>query len=262
MTEAEYEYYGMMAETWDLFRGDTSGWPDRAFYLEMIHKSGEPALDVGCGTGRLLLDYLTQGVDIDGVEISPEMVEICLHKAEALGLNPRLYLDDMVTMRLPRKYQTIIVPSSSFQLVTDEEAARKAMLNLNTHLLPGGTLVMPFMKLWKKDSVNEWELNGEAIRPGDGALVRRWSFTRYDPQTQLEHNEDRYEVFKDGIKVGEEYHVRSPATREYTFEQAVAMYVEAAFTDIQVYNGFTFDEYSKKGDLFTISGKKKLKNHG
>ncbi len=29
MPEAEYEYYGMMAQTWDLFRGDTSGSEDR-----------------------------------------------------------------------------------------------------------------------------------------------------------------------------------------------------------------------------------------
>ncbi len=58
MIEPEYEYRGMMAKTWDLFRGDTSNWEDRTFFLEIIQASGQPALDVGCGTGRLLLDYL------------------------------------------------------------------------------------------------------------------------------------------------------------------------------------------------------------
>jgi hypothetical protein len=33
MTEPDYEYHGMMAQSWDLFRGDTSTWEDRPFYL-------------------------------------------------------------------------------------------------------------------------------------------------------------------------------------------------------------------------------------
>src|SRR4030066_234753 len=117
MSELEYEYHGMMAQTWDLFRGDTSNWEDRKFYLELIREFGTPVLDVGCGTGRLLLDYLSQGIDIDGMDISPEMLDLCRQKAEAIGLKPALYESPMESMRLPRHYQTILVPSSSFPLV-------------------------------------------------------------------------------------------------------------------------------------------------
>src|SRR4051794_32992248 len=82
----DYEYTGLVAETWVLLRGDTSGWPDRAFFQAIIRESGEPALDVGCATGRLVLDYLAEGLDADGLDVSPEMLALCRRTAAAGGL--------------------------------------------------------------------------------------------------------------------------------------------------------------------------------
>ncbi len=167
---------------------------------------------MGCGTGRLLLDYKSLGMDIDGVDISPEMLDLCRQKAATLGLHPTVFEGNMETIQLPRLYKTIIVPSSSFQLLLDPEQARLAISNFFNHLLPGGTLVMPFMKVWKEGFDSSWRQTGEKIRPSDGATVKRWSRNWYDPETQLEHTEDRYEVIRDGVTISNEYHVRSPAT--------------------------------------------------
>ena len=254
MTEPEYEYFGMMAETWDLFRGDTSEWEDRKFYLDMIHDSGQPVLDVGCGTGRLLLDYQSQGLDIEGVDISPEMLTLCQQKAAVMGIKVVVHEGDMETMRLPRQYQTILVPSSSFQLVLEPEHARKAIQNLFNHLLPTGSLVMPFMKLWIEGYDTSWRQTGEKTRPSDGTTIKRWTRNWFDPENQLEHNEDRYEVIKDGITIASEHHLRSPATREYTQRQALDLYIQAGFVDLQVYKGFTHEQASEDDEIFTISG--------
>lgn len=108
MSKQEYEYYGLMATTWDLFRGDTSQWEDRFFYLDLIDQYGQPVLDVGCGTGRLVLDYLSNSIDVDGVDNSPEMLAICRDKAEKRGLDLDLYQQAMESLNLPRKYRTIL----------------------------------------------------------------------------------------------------------------------------------------------------------
>jgi SAM-dependent methyltransferase len=255
----DYEYKGLMAIYWDLLRGDTSQWADRFYYKDVIQASGGPVLDVGCGTGRLLLDYLSEGVDIDGVDNSPDMLAICREKAAQRGLQPALYLQEMESLDLPRKYRTMLVPSSSFQLLVEPAAAQVALNRFFEHLEQGGTLVMSLMVLWTgategETAQEDWNVVGEMPRPEDGALVRRWSRSTYDLRQQLEHTEDRYELLKDGEIVFSEEHSRSPATRWYTQEQAITLLKEAGFTAIQLNKEFTHKPASPEDTLFTIQG--------
>ena len=243
LDQSDYEYRGLKAATWDLFRSGASEWEDVAFYRDMILHSGQPALDVGCGTGRLLLDYLSEGIDIDGVDNSPEMLALCREKAERRGLRPHLYRQRMQALNLPRLYRTIIVPSSSFQLLMEPGDAGDAMDCFYRHLEPGGTLVMPFMILCtgpdKRDTVTvDWRLSVEKVR-ADGATVRLWSRTVFDMVRRLEHVEDRFEIVRDGQMVMSEDHNKSPATCWYTQEQALALYEIAGFDDVHLVSGFT-----------------------
>lgn len=81
MSTVDYEYRGMIASSWDLLRGDTSQFPDRRFYREVINDTGEPVLIVGCGTGRLLLEYLADGIDVEGVDVSLAQLSEMLQRA-------------------------------------------------------------------------------------------------------------------------------------------------------------------------------------
>lgn len=254
MSTPNYEYYGMMAEFWDLFRGDTSTWDDRFFFLDVVKKYGQPALDVGCGTGRILLDFMQQGIDIDGVDNSPDMLALLKQKAEKLDLNPTVYQQEMHKLSLPRKYQTILVPSSSFQLLLDVSLPPEAMKSFYEHLLPDGVLAMPLMTLWKEGEPLESEFTGEVIRPEDGATIRRWSKSWFDPGMDYEHTIDRYEIMRDGEVIASEEHRQSPATRSYTQEQAAAIYQEAGFQDIQVFHEFTFEPATPEDRLFCVLG--------
>jgi SAM-dependent methyltransferase len=255
MDNNDYEYRGLIASSWDLLRGDTSDWPDRAFYREIILDDGQPALDVGCGTGRLLLDYLADGIDVDGVDVSPEMLALCRNKAVDLGLNPNLYQQSMEALNLGRTYRTIFVPSSSFQLVTDLSAALEALKRFHLHLKPGGTLVMSIMDI-ASDSSEEWQLIGEGVRPDDDLLVRRWARSDYDPTAQLEHTEDRYELVKDGEVIASELYRRSPATRAYTLDQITDMLLKTGYVNIRAVSGFTSQPASPDDELFCVFGRR------
>ncbi len=250
------EYYGLHASTWDLFRRGHEGWDDRHLYEKVIRQYGQPALDVGCATGRLILTYMKEGIDVDGVDASADMLAICRSKAEVAGLQPTLYEQRMERLDLPRTYKTIIVSSSSFTLLTDLDSSRAAMDGFCRHLDHGGALVMPFGTPWSEGDplVTDWELEKEATREEDGAVVRRWSRGQYDPETQLQSDECRYDVILHGRTIKQEHHRSYPATRSYTQEQAIALYADAGLVNIRVWKNFTTEAATEDDKLFTVIG--------
>ncbi len=266
MTDPNYEYRGLIASNWDLLRGDTSKWDDRFFFLDVVRESGSPVLDVGCGTGRLLLDFMEQGIEIDGVDNSPEMLALLREKAARMGLQPRVYLQQMEELDLPRRYKTIIVPSSSFQLLTDLDKAGEAMRRFYKHLLPDGTLAMPFMVLWTKPTTEkfvreDWDQDYGGVprrktRPEDGAEVTRRTRSTYDLENQLESTEDHYEITLYGEVIASDYYLRSPATRWYTQQQSIDLYKEAGFTNIHLTREFTHEPVKESDSVFCVLGQK------
>ena len=254
MTTPDYEYYGLMVKYWDLLRGDSSTWEDRFFYLDVIKKYGQPVLDVGCGAGRLILDFLSQSMDIDGVDISPEMISLCKQNAESKGLKPNLYIQSMTELQLPRKYKTIIVPSSSMQLLLEPSLPLQAMQRFYEHLESGGVLAIPFMALWEEGAPLEGEFTQEATRPEDGATVRRTGWYRFNPKTNMEDTRDTWEIIKDGQVLEAEVHEQTPATRSFTQEEATKLFEQAGFEDIQIFSKFTFEPVKPEDSIFSVLG--------
>ena len=165
----------------------------------------------------------------------------------------------MAALELPRRYRTILVPSSSFQLLTEKTEAEQAMQRFFAHLEPGGVLVMSFMVLRESDTPSDGEWSDwykrERERPEDGALIRRWQRTKFDDAAQLEHTEDRYEVLVGDEIVETEEHQRSPAVRWYTQAQSRALYERAGFVDVRATN-FTFDPTTPDDRLWVVFAKK------
>lgn len=252
---AGLEYVGLMALAWDPLRGDTSDWEDRRWFLDLVRERGEPVLDVACGTGRILLDFLARGIDIDGLEISEDMLAICRAKAAAAGLDlsNRLFGQAMEEMNLPRRYRTIIVPSSSFQLVLDAAAATETLGRFHAHLLAGGTLAMPF---YTYDRAEDETWTEEADLP-DGARVRRTSRAWVDPDTRLEHTDDRYELLRDGVVTETQHQVRSPATRGYAPAEVQSLLDKNGFVELEWYHEFSREPMRADDRLFSVVARRR-----
>ena len=72
-------YTGIVAEIYAPLRSSV---PDVEPYTRFIAQSGEPALELGCGTGDPLLDLRARGVDVEGLDASADMLVRCRAEAE------------------------------------------------------------------------------------------------------------------------------------------------------------------------------------
>jgi SAM-dependent methyltransferase len=135
--EPQSWHHGLVARWWSLFR--VSG-PEIDYFRHFV-EAGQPALDVACGTGRLLLPYVSAGLDVDGCDASPDMIALCRDAAHAAGASPDLYCQPMHELDLPRLYRTIIV-CGGLGLGSTRAQDQEALCRLRRHLLPGGRLVL------------------------------------------------------------------------------------------------------------------------
>ena len=136
-SEPQTWHYGLVAKWWAEFNHDG---PEVDFLRPYV-EAGQPALDVACGTGRVLIPLLHSGLDVDGSELSPDMLALCRERAEREGLAPNLYAQATHKLDLPRTYRTISM-CGSFGLGGNADHDREALRRLYDNLEPGGLLVL------------------------------------------------------------------------------------------------------------------------
>lgn len=192
------------------------------FYRARIRAVGQPVLEAMCGSGRFLVPLASEGVDIDGVDASPHMLDSCRRKVAARGLGPRLELQFLQDMSLPRRYRVVLVPAGSFSLIIDPDDAERALARIYAHMLPAGELVAEV-------------LTPRALALAPGAPPRR-RVTRPDGAvivlTQDEPGANRYELVVDGRVV--ETEIELFALRVYEPADFEAALVRAGFTDVRM----------------------------
>jgi SAM-dependent methyltransferase len=131
-------HHGLVARWWAEFN---QGGDDVDCFLGAVQDHGEPALDAGCGTGRLLLPLLAAGFDVDGCDASGDMLAWCGRAVNGAGFTTGLYQQPLHELELPRRYRTILV-CGAFGLGGGRAQDLEGLRRLHRHLEPGGMLVM------------------------------------------------------------------------------------------------------------------------
>ena len=140
--------------------------------LKKFHEN-KPSLEIGCGSGRLLLPLLENGTPIDGVEISPEMVSLLHENAAKQNLTSKLEEQTIHTADITHselnlqenKYHRVSIPAFTAQLLTRENFHSLLNQALN-YTTPDAqlylTLFIPWAEIAGELSEGDWYLDHEA----------------------------------------------------------------------------------------------------
>jgi SAM-dependent methyltransferase len=262
-TEPQTWHYGVVARWWAEF--NTSG-PEIAYFQQYV-EAGQPALDVACGTGRLLIPYLRAGLDVDGCDISPDMLALCRERAEREGLSPNLHVQAMHQLDLPRKYRTIYV-CGGFGLGGNRDHDEGALRSMYAHLEPGGLLILdnevPYADGWgwqhwtkerRQELPESWPEPGERRTGADGTDYELLSrIIEVDPLSQRVTVEMRGFMWRDGRLVEQDEHVLK-MTLYFTNELRL-MLERAGFSDIEVRGDYTDEEPTSDTEFVVFTARK------
>lgn len=169
-------YTGIVAELFEPLRAVVQ---DPEPYARFIEVSGQPALELGCGSGDPLLELRRRGVDVEGVDSSADMLDRCRRRAAAEGLEVVVHHQRMEFLDVPRRFRTIFLAGPTFNLLPDDTLAHRALLRVRAHLDEGGSALIPLFvppptPEEKLGEVREAEeLDGSIIRVRAISEVRR-----------------------------------------------------------------------------------------
>ena len=235
-------HFGLCARYWSEVVGE--GGPDAEAFRDLVES---PALDVGCGTGRLLVPFAADGIDVDGADASSDMIDHCRANAAAQELAPALYVQALHELDIDRRYSTIYLCGTLG--IGGPSFVPQGLDRAYAHLRPGGRLVFDHYLPQGRDFRSwieppslprAWPAEGEAEILADGSTITMATrAVAFDPMTQTTRNEIRLRRYENDQMVEEEsYELVNSIIFRLELERMLAT---AGFVDIDVVDWETRD---------------------
>jgi SAM-dependent methyltransferase len=256
-------HYGVTARWWAEF--NTSG--PEIQYFRRYAEAGQPALDLACGTGRLLLPYIRDGLDVDGCDVSADMIALCREQAEREGVEPSLYVQPKHELDLPRRYRTIFM-CGALGVGSTRAEELQAFARVYDQLEPGGMFV--FDNEVPYANGNGWELwrpEGRATLPrprrppgerrvgADGTEYElRSRVLDLDPLEQRLTMEMQAFMWRDGDLLASDQHLLTLTL--YFKDEIVLMLERAGFVAVTVGAALTDAEPTARDDFLVYTARK------
>ena len=128
------------------------GWGPRpeidrlAFLAREAGATVRSALELGCGTGRLLAAFGEEVLLVRGIELNPDMAELGRRRLVAkLGDEPKvdaaIVTGDMTDFDLGRRFDLIYTSANTIRHIAEDDAIARMWRSVAEHLAPGGVFV-------------------------------------------------------------------------------------------------------------------------
>ncbi len=137
--------YDRLAPWYDADMGASMPFDDIEWYARLCRMYPGPALELGCGTGRVLLALATRGVDITGLDQSCPMLQILERNRQRVApmvARPFLICGDAAALPLRSTFAVVLAPYAVVTYLTDMEPLTQLFESCRRVLRAGGVLAL------------------------------------------------------------------------------------------------------------------------
>lgn len=239
-----------------------AGREDVAFYVDEARRSGGPVLELGCGTGRVLIPTARAGIRVTGLDASAAMLARCRERlaAEATEVRDRVGLveGDMRAFHLGTRFPLVTIPFRPFQHLLTVEDQLACLRCVRDHLLDDGRLVLdlfnPSIDLLANRPIGVELPEGDPFDLPDGRRVlRSFRIPAADRFAQVNQVELIYDVTRPDGHTERAVHA-FPMRYLFRFE-AEHLLARAGFLVEQLHGSFDRSPYGSTypGDLIFVA---------
>jgi len=229
---------------------------DVDFYVSHILPEDPTVLELGCGTGRVLLPLSKHCDFIVGVDNSSSMLDLCnekLQKGQASMNNVAILCEDVTCLALRKKFGLIIAPFRVFQNVDTDEEVDAFFHSIHRHLSPHGSCILnvfrpnappgDLLKTWKDhDESFAWE------KPlGSGLLKHYYKRKKINREPLVLYPELIYRYYENEELVDEVCSV--VPMRVYYADEFKKVIQDHGFGVVDTWGGYDGEKYDEGPEL-------------
>ena len=179
-----------IARFYDVFYGERDD--DVQMYRDFALAVDGPILELGCGTGRVLIPLALEGHHVTGLELSEMMLAMAQAKANAAQMDDQVALiqGDMRDFEIPERFALTIIPINTFMHCYDTAQQLGCLRSIHRHLQPGGQLVVDVFHPDPQallESDGRLVSEGAVLDPETGHTIHRFYTRRMDLATQTQN---------------------------------------------------------------------------
>lgn len=115
---------------------------DSAACVSTLASGTTSAAEYGIGTGRIAVPLAASGIDVSGVDLSPDFLALAAGAAAVAGVDVALTLGDMAGWQPPREVDLAYSVCASLTMLPSEEAIATTLMSMAGSLQPHGRVVI------------------------------------------------------------------------------------------------------------------------
>jgi len=243
MKENRQNYYGnLCTEMYEILH-EKAPKEELAFYLSYA-KTGDKILEPLCGSGRFLVPFLERGYDIQGMDLSQEMIQ----KARQKNPEVKITQADLIGFVSKERFDYIFIPSGSISLFTQTDRCKAALRKLKELLAPQGKLVFSAETMADRcaDDMDYQVLARVKTKEGFDMILK--SKNTYDAKTQTQFSPGIYELYDHGHLLQSE--IMDFQIHLYQYGEMEQRLREAGFTSIITYASYQKEIADSQSRMF------------